>query len=132
MRGGLFFVGAVRFGKGCILVGGQVLPQAFRVGVDVQVEEDGDFFVVVAQSDVDGQIAAHGRGAVDAAGVIIPGKATVSVFDGEAGDGQVGGQGVCVGLSLVGIRQWRQVDGRGLRSGRCGGGGVQGHGGVRG
>ena len=132
MRGGLFFVGAIGFGKGRILVGGQVLPQAFRIGVDVQVEVDADFFAVVEQGEADGQVATDGRGAVDAAGVIIPGEATVNIFDGEAGDGQIGGQGVYVGLSLVGVRQWRQVDGRGLRGGRRGGGGVQGHGSIRG
>ena len=63
MRGGLFFVGAVGFGKGCVLVGGQVLPQAFRVGVDVQVEVDADFFAVVEQGEADEQVAADGRGA---------------------------------------------------------------------
>ena len=124
-------MGAVGFGKGGVLVGGQVLPQAFRVGIDVQAEVDGDFFVVVAQGDVDGQVATDGRGAVDAVGVVIPSETAVGSFDGKAGDGQVGGQGVCVGLSLVGIRQRRQVDGRGFCGGRCGGGGVQGHGGVR-
>ena len=109
MWGVLQGFGAVRLGEGGALVGGIVLPQAFRVGVDVQRLDDVVLFAVVADGDSKLDVAADGRRAVDAARIAVPGEAAV-LPEADVKNRRIGRQFPLVGLTFVGRRQRREGD----------------------